>query len=235
MAQTATRRLIIRLRWLFAASAAAIVLFALTAWIGSSIPRNSHWQEPDRGITIMLESNGVHTALVMPLVTQEMDWRAHFPAADIARPRRPYTHISVSWGEKQIFLETEKWSDLSPLTVMRILGVGGEGLLHIAHYVRPAPAGNMRPITLTPAQYIRLTAAIERSVPSGPLVRYDGYGLQDVFYDAPGRYTAINTCNQWTSDMLAEAGVKTGWWTPFPGGVMKWAPQPEGMPKAPSN
>ena len=46
-----------------------------------------------------------------------------------------------------------------------------------------------------------------------------------MFYDAPGEYTASNTCNQWTSNMLAAAGVRTGWWTPFAGGVMKWVPE----------
>ena len=54
--------------------------------------------------------------------------------------------------------------------------------------------------------------------------RYPGYGAQDVFYSARGRYSAGNTCNQWTSDTLAAAGVRTGWWTPFAGGVMKWVP-----------
>ena len=58
-------------------------------------------------------------------------------------------------------------------------------------------------------------------------MRHDGYGPQDVFYDAPGTYTVANTCNQWTSDTLAAAGVRTGWWTPFAGGVMKWVPNPE--------
>ena len=38
-------------------------------------------------------------------------------------------------------------------------------------------------------------------------------------------YTAIQTCNQWTSDVLAGAGIRTGWWTPFAGGVMKWVPK----------
>ena len=58
-------------------------------------------------------------------------------------------------------------------------------------------------------------------------MRHDGYGPQDVFYDAPGTYTLRNTCNQWTSNMLAAAGVRTGWWTPFAGGVMKWV-RPQG-------
>jgi hypothetical protein len=80
---------------------------------------------------------------------------------------------------------------------------------------------------LTSAEYRRLAAAIERSLPAGERVRHDGYGPSDVFYDAPGDYTARNTCNQWTSDTLAAAGVRTGWWTPFAGGVMKWVPSPD--------
>jgi hypothetical protein len=101
-------------------------------------------------------------------------------------------------------------------------------LLHVAHYVRPAPSADFRPLRLTAAQYRRLVTVIERAVPPYPRVRYPGYGPHDVFYDAPGHYTATNTCNQWTSDRLAEAGVRTGWWTPFAGGVMKWVPQPRG-------
>ena len=201
---------------------AGLALFALAGWIGSAIPRNSGWQEPATGVEIMVETNGIHTALVLPLVTPEKDWRADFPAAHLGQPDLPYTHVSVSWGEREVFLATPTWWDLSPATVLRIAGIGGDGLLHVAHYVRPAPSDTLRPLVLTRAQYRRLVAGIERSVLSHPRARHRGYGGQDVFYDAPGRYTLANTCNQWTSDRLAEAGVTTGWWTPFAGGVMKW-------------
>ena len=218
--------------WAAAALVLVIALFALAAWIGSSIPRNGDWREPENGIEIMVETNGVHTALVLPLTTAEKDWRAEFPATDVAASYRPYTHVSISWGEREVFLNTPTWWDLSPKTVLRIIGVGGEGLLHIAHYVHPVPSEDTRPLRLTRDQYRRLVAAIERSLPRGPRVRYDGYGPQDVFYEAPGRYTATNTCNQWTSDVLAAAGVRTGWWTPFAGGVMKWVPEPPTLPDA---
>ncbi len=204
----------------------AFELFALFGWIGSSIPRNGEWREPPRGVEILVGSNGVHTELVMPLVTPEKDWRPDFPAGDLVGPDRGFTHVAVGWGEREVFLNTPTWWDLSPMTVLRIIGVGGEGLLHVSHYVRPAPSDDFRPLTLTPDEYRRLVAAIERSLPRGERVRYPGYGPQDVFYEAPGEYTAANTCNQWTSDMLAAAGVRTGWWTPFAGGVMKWVPEP---------
>ncbi len=227
------RRLARPLAAALAGVATVIALFAVAGWIGSSVPRNPDWREPavknPGSVEIMVESNGVHTALVLPLVTVQKDWRGMFPAADLAVPDMPYTHVSVSWGEREVFLNTPTWWDLRPITVLRIAGIGGDGLIHAAHYVRPAPADDIRPVRLTPVQYRRLTAAIETSLPQGRRVRYPGYGPQDVFYDAPGHYTAANTCNQWTSNMLAEAGVRTGWWTPFAGGVMKWVPKLRGI------
>jgi uncharacterized protein (TIGR02117 family) len=213
--------------WAVVALLLAISLFALAAWIGSSIPRNSDWREPARGVEIMVGTNGLHTELVLPLVTPEKDWRPAFPAADLPVPDRPYTHVAVSWGEREVFLETPTWWDLKPMTALRVIGIGGDGLIHAAHYVRPAPSDDNRPLRLTSAEYRRLVAAIERALPQGPREVYAGYGPQDVFYDAPGRYTVNNTCNQWTSNMLAAAGVRTGWWTPFAGGVMKWVPSPD--------
>ncbi len=208
-------------------AALALVLggYALAGWIGSSLPRNRGWHEPAQGIEILIETNGVHTAIVMPLVTAQKDWRATFPASDLAAPGRPYTHVAVSWGEREVFLNTPTWSDLSLRTVARIVTVGGEGLLHVAHYVRPAPDATIRPLRLSAADYARLVQSIEREiVPAQQRRRYPGYGRGDVFYDGLGRYTPIRTCNQWTGDMLAAAGIRTGRWTPFPGGVMKWVP-----------
>jgi uncharacterized protein (TIGR02117 family) len=207
----------------------AIGLVLLCGWIGSSLPPNSGWREPapnDSGaVEIMIESNGVHTALVLPLVTPHKDWRGTFRASDVADPSQPYTHVSVSWGEKRVFLDTETWADLKLATVLGVVFGGGEALLHIAHYVRSAPAHDIRPLRLSAPHYARLVRAIEAAIPPGGLgPPHPGYGRFDVFYDANGRYTLANTCNQWTSDVLAASGVRTGRWTPFAGGVMKWVP-----------
>ena len=223
MAATAQRALRFAgkaLAWL----ALALGLFVLAGWIGSSIPRNSGWTEPDDGIAIMVETNGVHTALVLPLVTPQKDWRRDFPASDIEASDAPYTHVSISWGQREVFLETETWADLRLSTVWHAMA-GSDALLHVAHYIRPAPAADIRRLTLRSHEYARLVAAIEAQAGIGRQRRmYPGYYAQDVFYETGGSYHLGNTCNQWTGDILAEAGVETGWWTPFAGGVMKWIP-----------
>ncbi|QGN56229.1 DUF2459 domain-containing protein [Novosphingobium sp. Gsoil 351] len=212
--------------------ALAIGLFALAGWIGSSIPRNRGWHEPSAqdtsAVTIFVETNGVHTALVLPKYTPQKDWSETFPLSDLDNPARPYTHVSVSWGEREVFLNTPTWADLSPLALLHIAGVGGTGLLHVAHYVRPAPGDDIRPLRVSTRQYAAIVRRIEQALPPEPVGEarrhYSGYGDYDAFYDARGSYTAANTCNQWTSNTLAAAGVKTGVWTPFAGGVMKWVP-----------
>ena len=202
----------------------AVALYLLAAWIGSSLPRNAAWRDTPQGeYTIGLETNGVHTALVLPLVSPAKDWRENFPLSDIAQPARPYTHVSISWGEREVFLDTPTWWDLSPMTVIKVLTRGGDALAHVAFYVRPAADDDLRPIHLTADQYSRLVRSIEvHLAPEGTRRRYPGYGKTDVFYDAGGLYTAVNTCNQWTGNRLADAGVRIGRWTPLEGGVMKW-------------
>jgi len=210
--------------WALAIPATLLTLFLLSAWIGSVIPRNSGWIEPDRGVEIMIETNGVHTAIVMPLVSPQKDWRPDFPTADLRAPYRPYTHVSVSWGEREVFLNTPTWGDITHSTIAGAV-VSGDSLLHVAHYVRPVPGKDLRPLLITETQYARLVAAIERQViPPQDRKTYPGYFDNDVFYDAPGTYHLGNTCNQWTSDTLALAGIRVGLWTPLAGGVMRWIP-----------
>jgi uncharacterized protein (TIGR02117 family) len=212
-------------RWLLRAALAILalpVLFALAAWIGSSIPRNGDWEEPGTGVTIMVGDNGVHTEIVMPIAAEGHDWRAHFAPGEIDAPLRPYTHVAVSWGERTFFLETPTWADLELGNALGAL-TGGEALLHVAWYVRPAPSEDFRELRIGAAQYRALAGAIAADLEADPQV-FAGYGRNDVFYSARGTYHLGRTCNQWTSDRLAEAGIETGWWTPLSGGVMKWVP-----------
>jgi uncharacterized protein (TIGR02117 family) len=226
VAATARRALSI-VRAVLAWLALAVGLFMLAGWIGSSIPRNADWREPQAGVDIYVETNGVHTALVLPRFHPLKDWSEDFPVRDLADPARPYTHVSISWGDRDVFLNTPTWADLRPSTVARILFGGGEGLVHAAHYIRPAPADDIRAVRIMPAQYLTIVRRIEAMLPPASERRaYPGYAAHDAFYDARGRYTLTNTCNQWTSDTLAAAGVRTGWWTPFAGGVMRWVSPP---------
>jgi uncharacterized protein (TIGR02117 family) len=218
-------------KWSAGTLLAMIAAFLLSAWAGSSIPRNPDWQEPETGVTIGVETNGIHTGIVMPLVASldsgQIDWRKHFPLEHLGNPNREYTHVAVSFGEREVFLSTPRLEDVSLSTLAGAI-YGGDGLIHATHYVRPKPDENYRELTITEAQYMRLVAAITHQMePSGGVQVPGSYAGNDAFYDSSLTYHLGHTCNQWSSDLLAEAGVKTGWWTPLSGGLMKWVKQPE--------
>ena len=223
------------LKWLGGILAVPLLLaalFFLAAWIGSSIPRNNDWTEPETGIRIMVETNGIHTGIVMPIVTQEKDWRETFPSAGMPRDTDGWmpTHVAIGWGEKEVFLNTPTWGDLKVSTALRIAFMGGDGLMRVGHYVNPRPSEYHRYLTLRPEEYRRLVAEIEATLPpppeAGERFSYESFEKGARNYDALGRYTLGNTCNQWVGDTLARAGVKMGQWTPLAGGVMKWVDDP---------
>lgn len=218
-----------------AALAVLTIAYFLAGWIGSAIPRNDPPSEPRDGIAIMVESNGTHTGIVMPVVSSAKDWRTVFPTAALARADGQIpTHIGVGWGEREVFLDVPTWSDLSPLTAARIAAVGGEPVIRVSHYVRPVPRDDYRPVTIDRENYARMAAAIEASLqptpPDGVRAILRGNNPADAYYAARGHYTLGYTCNNWVGDMLALGGVRMGWWTPFAGGVMKWIAPPAQVP-----
>lgn len=218
---------------LLAALAVLAVGYPLAGWIGSSIqaPGVDLPQSDSNGtVQIMVETNGTHTGIVVPIVSAEKDWREVFPSARQPRPDGLMpTHLAIGWGEREVFLHVPTWGDLKPTTALRIATVGGDALMRVSHYVRPAPAENYRPVDISSAQYRQLVQAIERALPETsagqprPILR--GTFADDAYYEANGSYSLLNTCNTWVGATLAEAGVDMGAWTPFAGGVMKWIPR----------
>ncbi len=210
--------------------AMVLVGYPVAAWVGSSIPQNSDWREPAEGVDIMVESNGTHTSIIVPVVNATKDWRETFPSAALPRPSGQMpTHLAIGYGEREVFLHVPTWGDLSAGTALRIATVGGDSLMRVSHYIRPAPGENHRPLRISRAQYARLVAAIERHLPPLPASERTilrGTYADDAYYEALGDYTMGNTCNSWVGARLADAGIPMGLWTPMAGGVMKWIPAP---------
>lgn len=205
----------------------ALPLFYLVAaLVGSVIPANSDWREPESGITILVRTNGVHTWLLLPKVAGGVDWRQLADPAHI-RDRR-YGHgdyLAFGFGNRDFYLNTQTWADLSVPTALAAAFGRGPGLMHVEHVWRPRPDDYQKALELRPDEYRRLAAHIRESFvfdASGepiPLIGR-GYGPADIFYQANGAYNGARTCNEWTGEGLREAGIETGVWTPFSASIM---------------
>lgn len=203
-----------------------VLAYVTAAFVGGSVPSNADRRPLADGVTIWVESNGTHTGIVMPKLAAGVDWRTFARAADLTDPRYAgYDHVAIGWGEKGFYLGTPTWLKVRPGVVFGALIGSDETLLHVEHV--PAPrtgedaSEDRRPIVLTPDEYRRLATFIAAGLRPGGR-RYRGYGPNDAFYDARGRYDAIRTCNSWTGDALRHAGVRVGRWTPLPVTVMWW-------------
>ncbi|WP_322965826.1 TIGR02117 family protein [Sphingomonas fuzhouensis] len=208
----------------------AAIGLILLAYIGAGlalgmIPRKTA-PMPAAGadaVTIFVESSAIHTAIIVPKQAAGVDWREWAPPQDLRDPRYAgFPFLAIGWGEAGFFRETPRWRDVKPGTILHAALGSDRTLIHVDHLPLPrANGGNVRMIRLSPQAYRRLVAFIESSWRRGG-PHYPGYDVYDAFYEATGRYSAVHTCNSWTGDALAAAGVRMGWWTPFPWTVMTW-------------
>lgn len=202
----------------------ALNVYAAAGLIGGAIPSNRDWREPERGVRIYVESNGIHVGIVVPKVAAGVDWRPLIPAKDLRDERYAgFDHASFGWGEAKFYLETPTWSELKPATVAAAAIGSAHTLVHVDHVPAPKFGPNVRTLVLTPEQYRRLARYIRASMAKRPTV-HAGYWLNDAFYTGTGRYSAVRTCNAWAGDALRYAGVRVGAWTPFPATVLWWFP-----------
>jgi uncharacterized protein (TIGR02117 family) len=212
--------------FLVAGLAALPLLYVFAALFLGAIPANPGWREADRGVTIFVRSNGVHTWIMVPKVTPEMDWRPLTPGAHLKDPRwGAGNHVALGYGNRQFYLETPTWGDLTMKNAFYAAFGSGRSLMHADHDHDPRPNDHQRPIVLTHEEYAKLAAFLRASFQRDakgrtlPLLGR-GYGSSDMFYEAVGPYNAVLTCNEWTGRALRHAGVSTGLWTPFAQSIM---------------
>ncbi len=193
------------IRALLALLLAPLGLYLGAAAILGHVPANADWREPEVGVTIYVQSNGVHTGIVLPAGPGK--WR------------------SYGWGDRAFYLGTPRWQDIRPATLIAALLGSDTTLVHVDDLDDFVADEYWRPLKLRPGEYARLRAFIATSfAPGGAPIA--GYTTRDRFYPARGRYSAVTTCNVWTGNALRTAGVRVGVWTPFAGDVMRWVPVP---------
>jgi uncharacterized protein (TIGR02117 family) len=196
------------------------LLYLAVGALGGSLPLNRSWQEADEGVTIYVATNGIHTGLVVPTRAAGVDWSRVARPEHIRDPRYAGRWLWFGWGERDFYVNTPTWRELSPRTALHALIGSERTLMHVDHLVEPW--GDARPVRLTVEQYRRLSAGILASFDPADRRPIPGYDVADVFYPARGHYDAVRTCNWWTGRRLAAAGVRIGAWTPFSATVMQW-------------
>lgn len=192
--------------------------YLLAAWIFASLPVNQ--AQPKGEITLYLVSNGIHTDVVMPLKNEIFDWTSVVNPADTITDDANIAYVGLGWGERNFYLYTPEWKDLSVSNALGALSGLNRTLIHITYYAfEPKEDDYIVKFSVTSEQYQRLTKSLSESFKQedGKTILFKGihYQSNDAFYEAKGRYHLFNTCNTWLNDRLVESGLKGVYWTPF--------------------
>ena len=192
---------------LYVGVAAALMLWPVNARAPTEPPR----------IEAYVLSNGVHTDLVMPVRSAVIDWAALFDPRDAKSPPPDAEFVAIGWGDREFYLHTPTWGDLTLRRAVGALVGANPSLLHVTWLTRAQLRQGAYVMPLSPRQYLELVAHVRGSLPGDRAVALPGagYGPDDAFYEAVGSYHLFETCNTWTGRGLRRAGVPVSRWTPF--------------------
>lgn len=194
------------------------------ALVGSLIAVNPEWKEPKDGVPIFVETNGVHVSLILPMAAAGEDLSDLIRPEHLANPDLYGTHAMIGWGHGAVYRNAQTWGQVRSGDIGSAIIGSDDTVLHIYHVIDPKPNRIRKSFRVSEAQYRAIISEVRTSfkLTNGRSKAYPAYGPNNLFYDSVGRYSAVNTCNEWTAYVLRSAGVKVGVWTPMPGGVMRW-------------
>ena len=187
-----------------------------------SVDRES---QTENDMTIYILTNGVHTDLVVPIKSEQIDWSQEVKFANTTGKDSLFEYVAFGWGDKGFYLETPTWADLKASVAFKAAFALSTSAIHATFYKSMREGADCVKINISKEQYSRLIKYIQESFTTdtqGHLMYIQtnaNYGKEDAFYEAKGRYNLFHTCNTWANDGLKSCGQKASLWTPFDTGI----------------
>ena len=206
-----------------------VVLYFVTAFTFSRISVNEAITKSGP-ITIYVKSNGVHTDLVVPVKTKQINWANLFPYKNTKDKDSSAQLLALGWGDKGFYLNTPTWGDLTVKTAFKAMFGLSTSALHTTYLDSIVLSPTCKKITMTQAEYRLLVRYIKHTIMLGKnnqalfIPTNAVYGSNDAFYEATGSYHLYSTCNTWTNRALKFSNKKACLWTPFDSGILNQYP-----------
>lgn len=205
------------LKNIFLVLIAGIAFYLGTALLFSFLPTHPPQQNCLPEHEIFVASNGIHLDIILPVenvppqILHQLDF---LPGTQF---------IGFGWGDKEFYIKTPEWSDLTIPVAFKTLFLQSETAMHVTYL--PYSFQSWKKLQLCNGQLKKLNHYIENSFTKDNLgnlhkMDFEGYTMYDDFYDANGSFSLFLTCNVWVNVALKEMGIKTSVWSPFDFGVL---------------
>jgi uncharacterized protein (TIGR02117 family) len=217
------------IRWIVAVLIYGLVCYALFAVISALVPVKGEAVSPAiaADYEVYLLKSGPHTDFLIRAKTDVHNWSIDFPYSNNANPDTTLPWLAIGWGDKDFYLNTPTWGDLTVRTaVAAATGLGTAGI-HASYYFDLPTDRPIVKLHFTRNQYMRLCEYIGNTLiadengkrvllhPQKPGVNF----AHDRYYDAKGTYSMIHTCNTWVNNGLKVSGQRACLWTGFAEGI----------------
>ena len=184
-----------------------LMLITIDRKVGIGIPEE----------TIYLSTNGVHLNIVIPKDNINSTLLAGLQRNEDEK------YLSFGWGDKNFYLNTPRWSDLTLKNVFRALFLKSSTLMHVKRY--KSKQDNWIKIDVNKSQLNKLNTFLQNSFKTNDngmkiILENSGYTSIDNFYKANGNYSCFYTSNSWANKAFKESGLKSCYWTPFDFGLI---------------
>jgi hypothetical protein len=132
----------------------------LAVAIASRIPVNDDWREPDGGITIFVQTNGVHTGVVVPANAAGVDRSNRVHPGDASGWSAMPRWLAFGWGDRDFYLNRPTWAEFSFLRGLKAVTGQGSTLVHVdlLEDVRPGYDKNVNFIAVETRSEVRYEA-----------------------------------------------------------------------------
>ncbi len=198
-----------------------VIIYLLAALVFSLIPTHPLNTNCSQTKDIFIVSNGVHVDIILPVENIEPEFLNKLGV------EKETKFVAFGWGDKEFYINTPEWSDLTFSTTFRALFLKSKTAMHVTSY--QDLYYSWEKLKLCKLQLNGLNQYIENSfikTENGYLNKNDieGYNNYDSFYDARGTFTIFRTCNVWVNNAFKEIGVRTSVWSPFCFGILYHVP-----------
>ncbi len=190
------------------------MLFFLAGFAGALLPGGGSWQDDPAEVRIGLLHGLIHYDFALPL-----DDRLRRDFAFAGGSAGETGWLLVGWGAEGFYTSTGSYADISPGIAWQA-ATGDAAVIRIDHlpYI-PEDFETVTWLDLSRRQYDALLQGILADLPRDAEGRpmpdsAPGFTATDSFWQAEGRFSLLNPCNQWISRRLRAAGVPFGLWTP---------------------
>jgi len=202
---------------------AFIVVYVSIVFITSHIPVNSLPEKSD-DVTIYINSNGVHTDILVPIKNEVKDWTKTILYIQTKSKDSLMNYVAFGWGDKGFYLDTPKWSDLKASTAAKAAFYLGTSAMHTKFYNKVKEDAECVKVTISKKDYQDMVKYIEDSFQlddknNVQWITNQSYGQYDAFYEGKGKYSLFYTCNTWANNCLKAGHQKAALWTVYDKGI----------------